>query len=631
MNTIIVPPLGSQKQSSRRKLLMIIGIVIGIGLLTIFSFGMFFGSDSTVEVEDFSVLQLSLPKQVSEYGISSGLFDNSTPLGFYELIQTIRKAEVDPRIKGMYIPIGESQMGFVKLEEMLEALRSFKSKGKFIYAYMETASRSDYMMISLADSIFMPKEGLAELSAPGVSALFFKNMLAKIGVTMHVQQFEEYKSAGETFSQERFTPPAKEELNVIIQSRANRMYEIISMQRKLTPEAVKSAFDMGTYTADSLKSHSLIDVFAQEWEVKDMMKKRIEAMRKKETAKTDTLERLALIGLEDYASAECEEYDNSLADEDASIAIVSAVGAIRSGTNGQPNPFDPGSQEIASGSLVKELKRAYENDKVKAVILRIDSPGGSVIASDEVWSMIQTLKKKKPIYASMSDVAASGGYYIPMACDTIIAHPQTITGSIGVIGMFPLVGDAMSKLGITMDTISTGASSQDMNFMLPMTDQRKKKLYDQMYPIYQRFVSKVANSRKMEFEQARSLAKGRVWLGMDAHQRKLIDTLGGIELAINLAKKRIGIPANKRANIIAYPKTKDFVAELLSSISGDNDDDESAILKQIVGNALGFGKAEPILSYMPQELRSGLVYAVNAFAISKKEQVVALMPYLPKF
>ncbi|MFN5519862.1 MAG: signal peptide peptidase SppA [Ignavibacteria bacterium] len=631
MNTIIVPPLGSKKQSSNRKLMMILGIIIGLGILTVFTVGVFFGSDDTVDVEEYSVLKLTLPAQVSEYGVSSNIFDDSTPLGFYAILETIRKAEIDPRIKGMYIPIGESQMGFVKLEEMLEALRSFKSKGKFIYAYMETAGRSDYMMVSLADSIFMPKEGLAELSAPGVSALFFKNLFAKIGVTMYVQQFEEYKSAGETFSQERFTPPAKEELNVIIQSRANRMYELISKQRKLPLERVKAAFDVGTYTADSLKSYSLIDAYAQEWEVRDFIKKKVESIRKKETSKTDTLERLSLINVQDYSKAECKEYDQSFAEESSSIAIVNAVGAIRSGTSGNGNPFDQGAQEIASGSLVKDLKRAYENENVKAVILRIDSPGGSVIASDEVWSLIQSIKKKKPIYASMSDVAASGGYYIPMACDTIIAHPQTITGSIGVIGMFPIVSEAMAKVGITMDTISTGASSQDMNLMLPMNEARKKKLYDQMYPIYQRFVSKVAKSRNMEYEQARSVAKGRVWLGNDAHQRKLIDTLGGLELAVSLAKKRIGIPADKRARIISYPKSKDFLSELLSSMSGDTGEDETASFRNIVSTVLGNGNVEVVIQTMPTELKAGLASAFSAFSMARKEQVLALMPYIPQF
>jgi len=631
MNTIIVPPLGSKKQSSNRTLLMIVGIIIGLGILTLFSVGVFFGSDETVDVEEYSVLKLTLPGQVSEYGVNSNIFDDSTPLGFYDILETIRKAEADPRIKGIYIPIGESQMGFVKLDEMLEALRSFKSKGKFIYAYMETAGRSDYMMVSLADSIFMPKEGLAELSAPGVAALFFKNLLAKIGVTMYVQQFEEYKSAGESFSQERFTPPAKEELNVIIQSRTNRMYELISMQRKLPLEKVKAAFDIGTYTADSLKSYSLIDAYAQEWEVRDLIKKKVELMRKKETSKTDTLEKLALIDLQDYSKAECKEYEQTFAEEESSIAIVNAVGAIRSGTSGNGNPFQQGDQEIASGSLVKELKRAFANEKVKAVILRIDSPGGSVIASDEVWSLIQSIKQKKPIYASMSDVAASGGYYIPMACDTIIAHPQTITGSIGVIGMFPIVSEAMAKFGITMDTISTGASSQDMNFMIPMNEARKKKLFDQMYPIYQRFVSKVAKSRNMEFEQARSVAKGRVWLGNDAHQRKLIDTLGGVELAIALAKKRIGIPSDKRARIISYPKSKDFLSEILSSMSGDKSDNDNTSLKSLIGTILGIRDVDAVLQSMPKELRVSLSYALTTFNMARKEHVLALMPYMPQF
>jgi len=631
MNTIIVPPLGSKKQSSKRTIWMVLGILIGLVMLGGVTFGIFFGSEKNIEVDEYSVLKLSLPEQVSELGVNSNIFDDSTPLGFYDILSTIRKAELDPRIKGMYIPIGESQMGFVKLEEMLEALRSFKSKGKFIYAFMETGGKSDYMMISLADSIFMPKEGLAELSAPGVSVLFFKNLLQKIGVTMHVQQFEEYKSAGETFSQERFTSPAKEEMNVIIQSRAKRMYDIIAMQRNLSPELVKSAFDRGVYTADSLKALSFIDDYAQEWEVREKIKKNIDRIRNKEKSTTDTLDALRLVNLEDYANAECKEYDDSFADDSSSIAVVSAVGAIRSGTNGNGNPFEKGSQEIASASLVKELKKASEQKDIKAIILRIDSPGGSVIASDEVWSIIQTIKKKKPIYASMSDVAASGGYYIPMACDTIIAHPQTITGSIGVIGMIPLVADAMNKVGITMDTISTGASSQDMNFMLPMTETRKKKLYDQMYPIYQRFVSKVANSRGMQFEEARSYAKGRVWLGSDAHQRKLVDTLGGIELAVSLAKKRIGIPAAKNVRIVSFPKNKDFLSEILSSMSGD-EEESSAKVSTLVG--MLFGKQNnslAMIEVLPMEVRSALGFAMTTFGMSQTEHVLALMPYMPQF
>ena len=630
MNTIIVPPLGSSSTSKKRTFWMILGIIFGLGIVSILTLGIFFGSEDTVEVKEYSVLKLTFPPQLNEYGVNDNIFDDSTPMRFYDVLVAIRKAELDPRIKGIYIPIGSSQIGFVKLEEMLEALQSFKKKGKFIYGYMETGSRGDYMLLSIADSIFMPKEGMAEISALGISGIFFKNMFSKLGVNYHVQQFEEYKSAGEQFSQERFTPPAKEALNVIIQSRAQRMYQLIAQHRSLPLSDVQKAFDRGVYSADSMKAISFIDGYAQEWEVRDIIKKRMESIRKKEKSTSDTLDVLPMISLQDYVNAECKEYDQHIAEESNAIAIVSAVGPIRSGTSGGSNPFSGGEQEIASGSLVKDLRKASENDNVKAIILRIDSPGGSVIASDEVWSLIQSIKKKKPIYASMSDVAASGGYYIPMACDTIIAHKQTITGSIGVIGMIPVIDEAMSKIGITMDTISTGASSQDLNMMLPMTEERKKKLYDQMYPIYQRFVSKVAQSRNMQFEQARSFAKGRVWLGNDARKHGLIDTLGGLGTAISIAKKRIGMPKDKNPYIIHYPKKRDMISELIASLSGNKDEESFAGIQKTI--ELVIGKDNPLnimLKSLPLEIQQAMHYAISVFQMTQRESVLAILPFMP--
>jgi protease-4 len=632
MNTIIVPPLGSTGKSKRKMLWMFIGIVLGLIILSVLTLGVFLGSDEPVEVEEYSVLKLSFPAQVSEYGVNQNIFDDSSPLDFHDILASIKKAELDPRIKGIYIPIGSAQIGFVKMEEIIEALHAFKKKGKFIYGYMETGSRADYMLLSIADSIFMPKEGMAEIAAPGVSGLFFKNMFSKLGVSYHVQQYEEYKSAGEQFSQERFTPPAREALDVIIRSRAERMYDMIAKNRNLPVNQVQAAFDRGVYTADSMKAIAFIDGFAQEWEVRDIIKKRVESLRKKEQSSTDTLEKLSLISLADYAESECKEYEQTIADDSSSIAIVSAVGPIRSGMSGGNNPLGGGEQEIASGSLIKDLRKAYDNDKVKAIILRIDSPGGSVIASDEVWTLIQSIKKKKPIYASMSDVAASGGYYIPMACDTIIAHKQTITGSIGVIGMIPVINEAMSKIGITMDTISTGASSQDLNFMLPMTEERKKKLHDQMYPIYQRFVSKVAQSRKMNFEQARSYAKGRVWLGSDARKHGLIDTLGGLGTAISIAKKRIGIPGEKYPHIIQYPKKKDVFSELIASLSGKNNEEQSADIHTVLDIVLGKNNPlQTMISSLPMEIQHALNYAITILSITQKEQVIAVLPFMPMF
>jgi protease-4 len=405
---------------------------------------------------------------------------------------------------------------------------------------------------------------------------------------------------------------------------------LIAQNRNLPLNEVQKAFDKGVYTADSMKAISFIDGYAQEWEVRDIIKKKVESIRKKEQSTSDTLDKLSLISLHDYVDSKCKEYDQHNEEESNAIAIVSAVGPIRSGTSGGSNPFGGGEQEIASGSLVKDLKKASENDNVKAIILRIDSPGGSVIASDEVWTLIQSIKKKKPIYASMSDVAASGGYYIPMACDTIIAHKQTITGSIGVIGMIPVINEAMTKIGITIDTISTGSSSQDLNMMLPMTEERKKKLYDQMYPIYQRFVSKVAQSRNMQFDQARSYAKGRVWLGSDARKHGLIDTLGGLGTAISIAKKRIGIPQSKNPHIIHYPKKKDMISELLASLSGNTDEESSEGIQKTLELLLGKDNSlNTMVKSLPLNIQQALQYAVSVFYMSQKESVLAILPFMP--
>jgi protease-4 len=230
----------------------------------------------------------------------------------------------------------------------------------------------------------------------------------------------------------------------------------------------------------------------------------------------------------------------------------------------------------------------------------------------------------------MSDVAASGGYYIPMACDTIIAHPQTITGSIGVIAMIPYLSGTLNKLGITIDTLSTGASSQDMNVMMPMTERSQMKLKSQMYPIYQRFVQKVADSRKMTFDQARALAKGRVWLGNDAKNNKLVDTLGGLGLAISMAKKRIGISDSMDIIIKSYPEKKDFLEELFSTITKTKNKDEAQILSD-QSSFMSFVHHIVTSNMLPLQIKQQLALFWNIMHVSSKENVLLTMPYIPMF
>lgn len=631
MNTIIVPKPDSTKKASKfSKTMMIFGIIVGLFILAGIGLSFLFSGDDSVEVKMNSILVVSFSETLNEYTLDAGPFSESSSASFLDVLQALKNAKNDPLISGIYIKAAGTPLGFAKLEEIIEAIKDFKKSKKFIYAFVETGSKSDYLLASYADSIFMPKEGLAEIQAPGASVMFYKGILDKMGISVHVEQFEEYKSAGETFSKDKFSQPAKEEIAVILQARAQRMYQLISTGRNIPLKTVQEAFDRGVYASDSLLSLHFIDGIAQETEVKEKIKRKIESINLKKSGSSDKIKNLSMISLSEYSEAKNAYKNPSKAPENQQIAIVNGVGAIRSGKSGGSNPFDQGTMEIASSSMASDIRKAKEDNNIKAIILRIDSPGGSVIASDELWNEIKSAKKVKPVYASMSDVAASGGYYIPMACDTIIAHPQTITGSIGVIAMIPYLSGTLNKLGITIDTLSTGASSQDMNVMMPMTERSQMKLKSQMYPIYQRFVQKVADSRKMTFDQARSLAKGRVWLGNDAKNNKLVDTLGGLNLAISMAKKRIGIPDSTDIIIKSYPEKKDFIEELLSSITKTKNNEEAHILS----NKSSFMSlvSEVITSkVLPHPIHQQLALFWNIVNVSSKEKVLLTMPYIPMF
>jgi len=631
VNTIIVPKPDSTKKASKfSKSMMIFGIILGLFILAGIGLSFLFSGDDSVEVKMNSILVVSFSETLNEYTLDAGPFSESSSASFLDVLQALKNAKNDPLISGIYIKAAGTPLGFAKLEEIIEAIKDFKKSKKFIYAFVETGSKSDYLLASYADSIFMPKEGLAEIQAPGASVMFYKGILDKMGISVHVEQFEEYKSAGETFSKDKFSQPAKEEIAVILQARSQRMYQLISTGRNIPIRTVQEAFDRGVYASDSLLSLHFIDGIAQETEVKEKIKRKIESINLKKSGSSDKIKNLSMISLSEYSEAKNAYKNPSKAPENQQIAIVNGVGAIRSGKSGGSNPFDQGTMEIASSSMASDIRKAKEDNNIKAIILRIDSPGGSVIASDELWNEIKSAKKVKPVYASMSDVAASGGYYIPMACDTIIAHPQTITGSIGVIAMIPYLSGTLNKLGITIDTLSTGASSQDMNVMMPMTERSQMKLKSQMYPIYQRFVQKVADSRKMTFDQARSLAKGRVWLGNDAKNNKLVDTLGGLSLAISMAKKRIGIPDSTDIIIKSYPEKKDFIEELLSTLTKTKNNDEVHILSN--KSAFMSFVSEVITSKMlPHPIHQQLALFWDIVNVSSKEKVLLTMPYIPMF
>ena len=622
-----------------------IPVVIILGIFAVFIIGIIAlvagvagsfanGSKKITTVKSNSVLSINLSRPLREYNTQTGLFNEQDPATFLEILTALKRAKRDDNIKGIYIKSGSSN-GFAKMTELREALADFKTSGKFIYGFIETGDRADYYSVLSADSIFMPREGYIQLNAAGTSVMFYKGLFEKIGVDAHVEQFEEYKSFGEPYARKSFSEPAKDELRTLIAQRSETFLAAVAESRKMSLEDVRTAINRGIYTADSMLGNRFIDGYASEQQVKDKLKERTQVKDK-----TKEESKLRLVSMDDYAMSSSGA-EAPRADVNNQIAIIYASGAIRTGKRGNDNPFSGGgNMEVASESFISDLKKARENDMIKAIILRIDSPGGSALASDMMWEEIQKTRAVKPVYASMADVAASGGYYMAMACDTIIAHPQTVTGSVGVIGILPTFSGTLDKIGITVDTISTGRSSHFMSPYLPHNQQDLQQFHNLMEGTYRRFVGKAAESRHKSYEDMRALAKGRVWSGSDAKNVGLVDVLGGWQTTLSLVKRRIGIPDSMRAFVQIYPKPEDQLEDILRmfglSTNDDNDDEEEstgddsrerlqAVLRQTVGGATVSAFTQQ--TALPESMRRQFATGYSILSISMKEHALMAMPY----
>lgn len=630
-----VPPPPYYRPQQRRTRWWIPVLIVVVILVVIFAmiagFVAFVASNldtksEPISVKDNTVLMLDLSGGVPENSPAMAFnFGGSSKSGpsLLEMLIAIRNAKTDDNIKGIYYRAGGAGMGAAKLADIREALVDFKTTKKFVYAFIETGNKQHYYIASVADSIFMPEEGMLDFTAYGASSMFMKGTFDKIGVNWYVEQFEEYKSAAESLTRDKWSEPAKQEVREIVTQRVDMFVSAVSTSRNIPAPTVRAILDRGLYTADSLRNNKLIDGFARESELRERIHRRMNP--------TDTTvhPKLRMLTMGQYKSSGSGASDKEVADSDNSIAIVYASGAIQSGKN--DSPFE--SDGIFAKNLIKELRKARDNKDVKVIILRVDSPGGSAIASDEIWSEIREIRKLKPVYASMSDVAASGGYYIAMACDTIIAHPATITGSIGVIMAIPNLAGTMGKIGVTHDTISTGTSSNFMNPMMPFREADKATLRALGGGIYRRFVQKVADSRKMTFEATREVAKGRVWTGTAAKQAGLIDMNGGLFDAIATAKRRMGVSVDKRVKIHVYPEEIDNISALLVMFGlKDEDEDEGkaqidvkSMLKAVVSDNTA---AEQIWNAMPYEAQAQVRHAAQLTHLGMREHTLVMLPML---
>lgn len=635
------PPQPYVPMARRRRGWVLPVIIIAVILLIIsIPFFLFIGVVSSVtEIESkpvevtkntVLVLDLNTFHEVpgnNPFAVFSG---ESTKNTIFDLVAAIKAAKDDKKVKGIYIKPGMEQFGYAKANEITNALLDFKKSGKFIYAYLPWASENGFYVASAADSIFAPGMGFFEMNGFGASGLFFKNFFNKIGIDFYVEHFEDYKSAGESFSRANFSDSSKAQIRVLLVQRFEELMNQIAQNRKIDKNILIEAVNRGQYTSDSLISLGLIDGIATPSDFEDKVFFKVFGKYPSDNDNDPDKEgskKVNYVNLSSYAGTDYPK-KGKLHNEDIKIAIIQAAGEITSDSQGiTPTGNNEG---ITDGKMIEYLEDARKDKNVKAIIIRIDSPGGSALASDNIWQKIMKVRLEKPVYASMSDVAASGGYYISMACDTIVAYPNTITGSIGVISMIPNVSGLAGKLGFTSDTINVGNHSQFLNGMYPYNDYDKAKFREAMKTIYWEFVSKAAKNRKKTFEELRSVAKGRVWTGSDALKLGLVDQLGNFQTAIDIAKKRIGVPLDKKVLVEMYPRPQDQFEEFLNFLKkfGEmNSSEISGILESVGVKAADANSLNAVWSSLPEGIKQQIKYNLKLMQISKKENVLMVLPF----
>ncbi|MCE2789693.1 MAG: signal peptide peptidase SppA [Saprospiraceae bacterium] len=520
------------------------------------------GFSETQEKKESPILKLKLENFIPEKtdNIVTSPFDfgqSEVPIGLRRLVQLIEAAGEDTKIKGIFIENNSVMLGQASIITLMDALKEFKKSGKFIYSYADNHSQSSYLLCSVADSMFLNPQGGIDLRGYGTTIPFFKNMLDKVGVQMNIFYAGNFKSATEPFRLTEMSEFNRLQTRVFLEDMENIMKTRIAENRSITVEKVDSI--MSAYagrTALRAQKAGLIDVVMYKNEVEDFLKK------KTGVAEGDKLNTTSLADFDKSADIQ------STGTGKDKIAIVYAEGEIVYGSD------EPG--VISEKKYLSTLSRLRTDDKVKAVVLRVNSPGGSAFTSDAIWHELELIKKAgKPVVASFGDYAASGGYYIAAGADKIVAQPNTLTGSIGVFSIFPDASTLLNdKLGIGFDTVKMHPLSVGFSPVMPLSVQEKELLQESVMEIYDTFLQRVSKGRKLSMDSTKAIAQGRVWTGRKAKEIGLVDQLGDLNDAIELAAKMAKIESYK---IAEYPRIEeDMLSQLLREIQRSKEDESTS-------------------------------------------------------
>ena len=553
------------------------------------------GSSNTVAIKDNTILKLDLQKPIQEQAVDNpfDMFGDEfsqyyqSGIGLDDILTCIKAAAKDSNIKGIYINTESVSASPATLKEIHDALVEFKESGKFIYAYADNYTQGAYYLASVADNVTMSATGLLQFRGMALQVMFYKGLIDKLDVDMQIIRHGKFKSAVEPYMMDKMSEANREQMTLLANTIWNTMVDDIAAERKLNKETLNQIADnMFFGTATKAVENKLIDKTCYKDEVAQDLKKLVGLAEDKD---------LNITGLSEYRKAVKAE-TNSAIDE---IAVVYAVGQITGGKSGN--------DIMGSETMVKLIKDAYTSENVKAIVLRVNSPGGDGTASDIIWNEIEQAKKAgKVVVTSMGDYAASGGYYISCNSNYIIAQPNTLTGSIGVFGMVPSFQRALkNKLGVTIDGVTTNKHSDAGGALRPLNAEELEVYQNFIDEFYGIFTQRVADGRGMEQSAVDEIGQGRVWAGADALKIGLVDALGNMDDAIAKAAELAKLDNYK---VTYYPKKKDFWTTLMEKTSGDNN--IQAVIRQELGDQYyiyqglqQLKNAEGVQALMPMQIQ----------------------------
>lgn len=590
--------------SRTRKIILIIsGIVVALLLVALIGLALLVAAfrRSAPDIRDNSVLALrvagTLPDYLPEDPFRKLLGGPTNSLS--DFVLQLKKAKVDKRLSAVLLEIDMSGVGWAKAEEIRDAISDFRSSGKPVYAYMEYGMNKEYYIATACDRIYLAPPGELFINGLAADVMFFRGTLDKLGVYPDIYQIGKYKSAGDMFTRKEMSDAHREYVNSLLDDLFQRYTESIAKARGKSATDVRAIIDNAPYTAKNAKEVGLIDGVGY----RDELEKEIKTKLGYKDA-----DKLRLVTGSSYREVDPQSLGLNKGER---IAVIYASGDIGSGKS-ENSPS--GDQSIGSDTLAKALNDARDDKSLKAIVLRVDSPGGSGLASDIIWHAVAAAKEKKPVVVSMSDVAASGGYYISASASKIIAQPSTITGSIGVVAGKPVIKGFYDWIGVTNEYVLRGKNAGMFRETEKFSDDERKKFIEWINTTYyDDFVPKVAQGRNKNAEYIDSVGQGRVWTGAQAKDRGLVDEFGGLDRAIEVAKQLANIPADKGVQRVVLPYPRTLFQQL---IGGSSDDDESTETRERAA----------LLANMPEDARRAFRY-LALFDRLKDGDPMLLMPF----